>query len=324
MSGTSIEIAQVPLLASADDVQRWAIDQVLAHGRSVRPRGMPTLETTGASIGLEFPRRRCTTLRGRRWSFGLALGEFCWHASGRDDVESIAYYAKRWADFSDDGRHIVGSCYGRRIFHAGGDAGASQWERAKRLISEDPDSRRVILNFQDSQTALSIDSKDVACASTMQFLVRDGKVDAIVYMRSNDVFLGLPYDLFVFTMLQELFAAELGLDVGRYHHMVGSLHLYESDLARARNVLVDRSDFMFEMPPMTKPGDLSRFLSAEARIRQDQHLVDCEELSVYWRDLVDALRMFRALRTHGKSSAAPMSAKSPYARLLLPEARRSA
>jgi thymidylate synthase len=285
---------------------------------------MPTLETTGIAFGLEFPRRRCITLRSRRWSLGLALGEFCWHASGRDDVESIAYYAKRWAEFSDDGHRIVGSCYGRRIFRAAGDGGASQWERAKRLIRQDTDSRRVILNFQDDRTALSTDAKDAACASTMQFLVRDSKVDAIVYMRSNDVFLGLPYDLFVFTMLQELFAAELGLDVGRYHQMVGSLHLYESDLARARNVWADKPDSIFEMPPMTRPGDLVRFLSAEARIRQGQHPAEYDDLSAYWRELAYALRIFRASRDHRPSSAVQLSTGSRYADLLLPDMKRSA
>jgi thymidylate synthase len=51
-------------------------------------------------------------------------------------------------------------------------------------------------------------------------------------MRSNDIWLGVPYDYFVFTSLQTKMAMELGVDVGEYTHFAGSLHLYKRDLDR--------------------------------------------------------------------------------------------
>jgi len=46
-------------------------------------------------------------------------------------------------------------------------------------------------------------------------------------MRSNDLFLGTPYNFIQFTTLQEVMAGWLGLDLGSYCHLSDSLHVYE-------------------------------------------------------------------------------------------------
>jgi thymidylate synthase len=85
----------------------------------------------------------------------------------------------------------------------------------------------------------------------MQFILRRGLLDAIVVMRSNDVIWGLPYDMFLFTFLQEMMAVELGVDVGRYHHFAASLHLYEKHRSRAVQILSGPAteNGEFAMPP---------------------------------------------------------------------------
>jgi hypothetical protein len=98
----------------------------------------------------------------------------------------------------------------------------------------------------------------------------------------------------------------------------------EADLDRAKRVLADQSQSTFDMPPMTRPGELSRFLSMEAHLRQGQPLEGYDDLSPYWRDLIDALRVFKALRTRGESDASQMIAGSRYARLMIADVKRSA
>ena len=51
-------------------------------------------------------------------------------------------------------------------------------------------------------------------------------------MRSNDAWLGFPYDVFTFTTIQKILANCLGLRAGRYVHLVGSFHIYVSDLPK--------------------------------------------------------------------------------------------
>ena len=58
-------------------------------------------------------------------------------------------------------------------------------------------------------------------------------------MRANDIWLGMPYDVFCFTVIQEIVAHNLGIPMGDYIHMVDLLHIYEFDLAKAKTVAFD-------------------------------------------------------------------------------------
>ena len=57
------------------------------------------------------------------------------------------------------------------------------------------------------------------------------------YMRLNDALVGLPHDVFCFTMLQEIVARSLSVELGGYKHAVGSLHLYKTHVDAAHQFL---------------------------------------------------------------------------------------
>jgi hypothetical protein len=67
-------------------------------------------------------------------------------------------------------------------------------------------------------------------------------------MRSNDVWLGFPYDVFVNTCLQQILANEMQLELGTYTHHVGSLHLYEKNEKAAREALYSPLTPAWESP----------------------------------------------------------------------------
>jgi thymidylate synthase len=297
-------IDQMPNLAlgglafdSVEDIQIHVLDSIMNRGRGVSPRGLDSLEIEAVTFTLSNPRNRCITNPARRWSLPLAIGEFCWHTSASRSAEFLAYYAPRWREFSDDRRNIAGSCYGSRIFGMG-PSGTSQWQRLKQLLIADPDTRRGVLTLRGGSDDLNPDSLDVPCASTLQFLLREEKLDLIVCMRSNDAIWGMPYDVFVFTMLQELLAAELGTSIGRYHHMVGSLHLYRRHESLAKRILAHGPGVTFSMPPMVAAEQLPAFLDQEAAIRNrraDSNARLCG-LAPYWINLLEVLRWFRDKR----------------------------
>lgn len=301
---------------SLNDAYAAVLAAILDGGRSISPRGLHTREIAPFSFVLANPRHRCITNSARRWSFPLAIGEFCWHASGSKELTSIEYYAKRWRDYSNDGETIRGSCYGHRMFR-GSATHPSQWNRIVDLLKRDPDSRRAVIDLFDATIDLDSDSKDVPCANLVQFLIREGKLLVFVSMRSNDAIWGLPYDVFLFTMFQELMAVELGLELGPYYHSATSMHLYERHFELARLIVDTEFGPSVEMQRMTADGQLSDFLLREASLRNDSKMTADHSalLDPYWESLLDVLRWHKKSREQGAPGFV-IPESSPYRALI--------
>lgn len=75
------------------------------------------------------------------------------------------------------------------------------------------------------------------CNISVFLKVRDNKLDITVINRSNDLYLGVPYNAFVFYLLQKYIANEIGIEVGVQRHFTDSLHLYEKDFNNVQNIL---------------------------------------------------------------------------------------
>ena len=117
-----------------------------------------------------------------------------------------------------------------------------------------------------------------------------------VYMRSNDAFIGLPHDVFSFTMIQEIVARSLDVDVGTYNHAVGSLHLYKVHRDAARRYLREGWQPTKPMPPMPVGNPwkaISQLVAAERVIRFGGWIdIDALRLADYWKDLLRLLKVF--------------------------------
>ena len=131
-------------------------------------------------------------------------------------------------------------------------------------------------------------------------------------MRSNDVYLGLPHDIFCFTMLQEIMARGLDVNIGRYIHTIGSLHLYTKDQDKAAAFVKEGwQSTENPMPPMPL-GDpwpsISVLLEAERIIRQgEQELVTIpQDLDSYWVDFIKILQIFKNIKSKDRKKASAM------------------
>lgn len=195
-----------------------------AKGGFVQPSraGNVVGEELNALTIITNPRKGIVESTIRNMSMNYAVGELIWYLSGSNMVSDITPYSKVWKGLSDDGTH-VNSSYGHRIYHK---FGFDQWEHVKKLLRNDPLSRQAVIHIKDPSTE---PTKDVPCTIALQYQIREGKLYATSYMRSNDIWFGFPYDVFTFTALQVKLAMELGVDVGEYTHIAGSLHLYEKD-----------------------------------------------------------------------------------------------
>jgi thymidylate synthase len=311
-------IVRAPEYQSIDEAQLAIFDELLTYGERTSPRGMATLESRAVSFAILNPRQRCVMNPARKWSFPLALGETCWHLSGSTAAKDLAYYAPIWLSFADSEGQIRGSCYGSKMF----DKQRNPWERVVQLLRKDKDSRRAVLYFNTDHSHMDDNCHDAACAESIQFMIRNGKLDAIVCMRSNDAVWGLPYDVFLFTFLQELLSLQLGVGLGTYYHFTSSLHIYSRHIQLASRVLnYGRSD-EFSMPDMCDPEMLEHFLEVESELRMDRPCRN-RNISDYWRDLIEVLRLFQESHQFGWQSALEAHPHSIYARVLRPLSKSS-
>lgn len=180
-------------------------------------------EVINAITEIKDPTKNILTSDIRKLSMRYAVGELLWYLSGNNSLEAIQKYTKNWDRMSDDGK-TVNSNYGYCIKNK---FDFDQWEYVKNLLKKDPNTRQAVIHIK---TADNKESKDVNCTVCLQFLIRCDKLYLTVYMRSNDIWLGFPYDVFQFTCMQILMSMELGVGLGTYTHVAGSLHLYKRNL----------------------------------------------------------------------------------------------
>ena len=192
------------------------------------PRGLKVKECLGASFAIANPLERIPYVPVRKFSIPYMIAELLWYLSAENSTEWIANYSSFWRNISDDGV-TANSAYGARIFKEHpwiAEGVLNQWEFVKEELKDDPDSRRAVIHIRTPVDSVKA-KLDVPCTLTLQFFIRDEKLNLVVNMRSSDVILGIAYDIPAFTLMQELLAKELGTDVGHYMHTSNSLHIYE-------------------------------------------------------------------------------------------------
>ena len=278
--------------STLDDLCRKVLPHLMAGADTTHTSRGLAHERRGVLLELKNPRARLsrTETRGRPFS---CLGELLWYLSRDNRLEFIEYYIDRYRKESEDGETVHGG-YGRRLFSL------ESHDQVATLIADlrkKPDSRRAVLQiFEAGDTARR--HKEIPCTLAMQFALRRKKLDLMVTMRSQDAYIGLPHDIFCFTMLQEIIARSLDADIGLYKEFVGSLHIYDTDRKGAEQYLAEAVQKSVAMPPMPL-GDpwasLNRVLEAEAQIRQGLRLKpETHKLAPYWLDLVRLLQIFGA------------------------------
>ena len=153
--------------------------------------------------------------------------ELAWYATASRYVQDIpGDTPKVWEQVAD--RHgRINSNYGWCIWS---EENGSQFGHAVQKLAHDPSSRQAVMIY--NRPSMHRDWKldgmsDFMCTNAVQYLVREGAVDAVVQMRSNDVVFGYRNDWAWQNHVLGLVARELRLPQGNITWQVGSLHVYE-------------------------------------------------------------------------------------------------
>jgi len=259
------------------------------------------LELLGVALRIQKPRARISRSENRGKPFS-AIGELLWYLSGSDKLEFIEPYISNYVDDAVDG--VLEGAYGPRLFSMRGKI--DQFTSIEHLLKDKPGSRRAVIQLFNAED-IATEHKEIPCTTTLQFHLRNSLLHMSVTLRSNDAYWGLPHDVFCFTMLQEMMARRLGVDIGEYYHYAGSMHIYEKYLNDMREYVNEGVQQTIEMPlmPIGNPFALiSQLLIIENRLRSGQELHAAEEMcDNYWADIVRLLQIFWAREWVGNNYA---------------------
>lgn len=272
------------------------ISDILSHGEKVSgvtsptsigsgfgTRDRPFIEIQGGGFRLLNPRTRWLDGGSRQANPAFAAANFIFTLAGGHELEMISAYNARGAQFAEDSSRFE-AAFGARLFSPG-----HQLAYAARKLKNDRMSRRATALIYDPGDTL-LDRRDTPCAIALQFMIRNDRLDTVCFMRSQSAVMVMPYDVFLFTMIQEWMAVELGVELGSYTHVAASLHLYEEEAKLAENVLELGRPSSGRMPPMLTAGPsvAVSLIDLERSLR----LVGTEpssgsHLDLYWRKFME-------------------------------------
>lgn len=201
-------------------------------------------------------------LTAKRVPFKSVISELLWFIEGSGDERRLAeilygkdreeltdkatiWTANAQADYWVDkglkaNEGDLGPVYGQQWrntfgFTNGGTVGCDPLKDLIEGIRNDPEGRRHILNAWNAS-----EIKYMAlppCHVLSQFYVRDGYLDCQMYQRSNDLFLGSPFNLASYAALTMMIAQVCGLKPGEFIYTMGDAHIYNNHFDQVAELL---------------------------------------------------------------------------------------
>ncbi|KIL75061.1 thymidylate synthase [Bacillus badius] len=131
----------------------------------------------------------------------------------------------------------LGNVYGKQ-WRSWEGADGEVYDQIQYIIDEikrNPDSRRLLCN---AWSASELKNQQLPpCHYAFQFYVAEGKLSCMFNMRSNDVFLGLPFNIASYALLTHLIAHECGLEVGELIYTGADVHIYSNHIEQVEKQL---------------------------------------------------------------------------------------
>ena len=214
------------------------------------PRGQAVREITDFSFRVTNPKPNPIITRDAERNKIIdkyTKQEMQLYDSCTNDVDEFAKASKFWKKIANPDK-TINSAYGHLIWEKrslGHDeyeaVSRTPWEWCVESLRSDKDTRQALLRFSLPEHHW-VGNKDFVCTIGGNFLIRDNRLNLSIVMRSNDLTLGLTYDLpwfisLMYKMVDELKDIYPDLEVGHYTHMAHSMHIYERDEEKVLKML---------------------------------------------------------------------------------------
>ena len=242
------------------------MQQYLDLMRHVRDHGTVKTDRTGTGT---------TSVFGYQMRFDLQQGfpmvttkklhlrsiihELLWFLKGETN---IAYLKENgvsiWDEWADEDGNL-GPVYGSqwRSWPTPSGEHIDQIETILDQIKNTPDSRRIIVS---AWNVAEIENMALPpCHAFFQFYVADGKLSCQLYQRSADIFLGVPFNIASYALLNMMVAQVCNLEVGDFVHTLGDAHLYSNHMDQVETQLARKPHPLPQMIINPAISDLHAF-----------------------------------------------------------------
>lgn len=218
----------------------------------------------GTSFRVDLSDGMLPTIGFRKTFPKSAAAEIAWYVLGDQDATFIRKYAPLWDKFVEDLDRLAFDPDGlpycenfKGVKAAYGYRWRNHFDRdqlglAVRALRADPSDRRVYISAWDpAEDGLGAQGqKNVPCPAAFTFSVQNGELHSSFFIRSSDLFVGLPYDVMGHALLMDAVAHELRLQPGIMHVTLAHAHLYDCHWKLVEEMLGKE----VVVPPMPLPG----------------------------------------------------------------------
>ena len=210
------------------------LNHVLENGIKKEDRtGTGTVSVFGYQIRFDL-QKGFPVMTTKKLHLRSIIHELLWFLKGETNLDYLhannVTIWDEWADENGELGHIYG--YQWRSWPAADGRSIDQISKVVESIKENPDSRRHIVS---AWNAGELDKMALPpCHVLFQFYVAEGRLSCLLYQRSCDIFLGVPFNIASYALLTHMMAQVTGLQPGEFVHTLGDAHIYLNHLDQVR------------------------------------------------------------------------------------------
>ncbi len=209
--------------------------------QDILDNGVDKLDRTGVGTRSVF---------GRQMRFDLSNGfplvttkkvhlksiihELLWFIKGDTNIKYLQDNEVRiWNEWADENGDL-GPVYGSQ-WRNWNDEGVDQLADVIERLKQNPNDRRMIVSAWNVSKISKM--KLPPCHMMFQFYVANGKLSCMLYQRSCDMFLGVPFNIASYALLTMMIAQVCNLEVGEFVHILGDTHIYHNHFDQVKEQL---------------------------------------------------------------------------------------
>jgi len=210
------------------------LEHILATGIEKRDRtGVGTISIFGYQMRFDL-RESFPLVTTKKVHFKSVVYELLWFLKGSNNVKYLQENGVTiWDEWADE-NGFLGPVYGVQWRNWNGQ-GIDQIRQVIQQIKNNPDSRRHIVSAWNVAEVPNMALPP--CHVLFQFYVANNELSCLMYQRSVDTFLGLPFNIASYALLTHLIAQVCNLNVGELILSLGDTHIYLNHLEQVKNQL---------------------------------------------------------------------------------------